>query len=71
MKIIDHVRGSSRFLYFKDGELWYQTEDTGLKFPVPVSDAGTATFNAQEKSLLLMRYIRKWKDVCEHEARRP
>lgn len=28
-------------------------------FPVPISDAGSATFGAEEKAILLMRYIRK------------
>jgi hypothetical protein len=57
-KITDHVRGTSRFLYFRAGNLWYQT-DTGIEFPVPVEDTDGATFEAEHKSLTLMRWIRK------------
>lgn len=68
MSIKDHVRRTSAFLYYRDGNLWYTTIDTGLIFPVPIEDIGNATFNAEEKSLLLMRYIRKWLET-QNEAR--
>ena len=54
----------ARFVYFRDGALHYETED-GFIFPVPVNDAGSATFNAEEKALLLMRYIRKYLKMLE------
>jgi hypothetical protein len=47
-----------RFTRYRDGELWYITDD-GFEFPVPVADIGNATFLAQDKALLFMRYIRK------------
>ena len=65
MKISDHVKGKSEFSFYKDGQLWYKTSDTFLEFPVPIDDIGTATFNRVEKSLLLMRYIRKWLNTQE------
>ena len=46
------------FAYYRDGQLWYQTED-GFIFPVDINDIGNATFLAQDKALLFMRYIRK------------
>ena len=49
---------SASFQYYRKGELWYKTE-CGFMFPVPVSDVGDGTFNASEKAMLLMRYIRK------------
>lgn len=57
------------FSRYFDGNLWYVTDD-GFEFPVPVSDIGTATFNATEKAMLMMRYIRKHLDVVnqKHEA---
>lgn len=58
MKMIDHVRGTVKFQYYRDGNLWYQTE-TGVLFPVPISDIGNATFLAEDKALLFMRYLRK------------
>jgi len=53
------VKGkNARFVFFRDKSLFYETDD-GFQFPVPVEDAGSATFNAEEKAILLMRYIRK------------
>ena len=47
-----------RFKYYRNGELFYAT-DCGFVFPVPVSETGHATFLAEDKALLFMRYIRK------------
>jgi len=57
-----NIQGFSTFQYYRDGVLWYETE-VGLLFPVPVKDADTAQFKAQEKSLHLMRWIRKYIEV--------
>lgn len=46
------------FQFYRDGQLWYETE-CGFEFPVPISEAGTATFLAQDRAILFMRYIRK------------
>lgn len=37
---------------------WFETSRTH-HFAVPASDVGDATFNAEERAMLLMRYIRK------------
>jgi hypothetical protein len=47
-----------RFRFYRDGQLWYATE-CDFQFPVPISDAGTATFLAEDRAILFMRYIRK------------
>jgi hypothetical protein len=50
-----------RFTHYKAGELWYTTE-TGFAFPVPITNAaeiGDATFLAEDKAMLFMRYIRQ------------
>jgi hypothetical protein len=47
-----------RFCFYRDGQLWYTTE-CEFQFPVPISDAGTATFLAEDRAILFMRYIRK------------
>ena len=47
-----------RFSFYRDGELWYETE-CGFRFPVPVAESGTATFLAEDRAILFMRYIRK------------
>jgi len=60
MKVVDHVKGTSSFMYYRDSALWYKTDDTNFLFPVPVDDIGTTTFEAHYKSLFLMRWIRKY-----------
>lgn len=61
--IKQHVEGNCTFQYFRDSSLWYKTEKTDLLFPVPVSEIGTATFNAVEKGIYLMRHIRRYLDA--------
>lgn len=46
------------FVRYQNGELWYATE-CGFNFPVPITDAGTAVFKAQDKALLFMRWIKR------------
>ena len=48
-----------RFSFYRDGQLWYETE-CGFRFPVPIAEAGTATFLAEDRAILFMRYIRKY-----------
>lgn len=67
--LLQRVKGAVRFVYFRDGALWYESED-GWTFPVPVTDTINAqgaspTFNAVEKGILLMRWMRK---AMEREA---
>ncbi len=54
------VKGNKKvhFSFYRDETLWYET-DCGFMFPVPISDIGNATFSAEDKALLFMRYIRK------------
>jgi len=47
-----------RFAYYRDKALHYETED-GFLFPVPIDETGSATYNKEEKAMLLLRYIRK------------
>jgi len=37
-----------RFKLYRDGELWYETED-GFEFPVPITDTGTASSTPKVK----------------------
>ncbi len=53
-----------RFQFYRDGQLWYRTE-CGFEFPVPISEAGTATFLAEDKAILFMRYIRKYMEFLK------
>ena len=58
--IKDMVKDNKRvkFCYYRQGELYYVTE-CGFMFTVPISDAGDATFLAEDKAMFFMRYIRK------------
>ena len=46
------------FVGAAEGNLWYATE-LGFEFPVPFDDMGEATFAAEDKAMLFMRYVRK------------
>jgi hypothetical protein len=55
-----------KFSHYHDGSLWYFTE-FGETFPVPISDIGNATFEATEKAIFLMRYMRQWNSIGKSE----
>ena len=55
----------ARFAFFRDSALHYETE-CGFLFSIPVEDAGSATFNTEEKAVHLMRWIRK--QLASNEA---
>lgn len=55
------------FQYYRDNSLWYATED-GFIFPVPIDDIGNATFKAQDKAILFMRYIKKFLEFTEKKT---
>jgi hypothetical protein len=57
-KLTEAVRGMCTFQFFRDDALHYKTE-SGLIFPVPVADTGSATFGQEERGVILMRWIRK------------
>lgn len=50
-----------QFDFYRAGMLYYQTE-FGELFSVPIDDVGDATFNQNEKAIMLMRYMRKWNE---------
>lgn len=54
------------FLYYRSGELIYTTE-CGFEFPVPISDTGHASFNAEDNAIKFMRWIRKHLELMESE----
>lgn len=62
----DMVKGDKlvKFVKYLDGNLYYKTE-CDFEFPVPISDIGNATFLAEDRAMLFMRYIRKHIDLIE------
>lgn len=67
MNIKDYIKGEVTFKFYKDKSLWYETSNNFL-FPVPIEDIGNATFNASDKAMLFMRYIRKHLEIIEKES---
>jgi hypothetical protein len=64
MKVSDFVAQNKgcKFKYFRQGYLYYTVMAyTGeyFTFPIPINDLGEASVNDVEKSIMLMRYIRK------------
>lgn len=55
------------FTRYFSGDLWYRVLDATndlpmdleFEFPVPISDIGNATFLAEDRAPLFMRYIRR------------
>jgi hypothetical protein len=58
-RIYDMVNGKTvKFVHCRDGALWYRTE-CGFEFPVPFAEIGSATFYAEDRAPLFIRYIRR------------
>ena len=53
------IKGKVFFQFYRKGYLHYICESNGFVFRVPIEDCGDACFNASDKGILLMRYIRK------------
>lgn len=62
------VRGGKivTFTRARKENLYYETE-CGFEFPVPIDDMGDATFNATDKAMFFMRYIRKHLKTVEEK----
>jgi hypothetical protein len=59
MTLEELVKGKKvRFKFYRDGELWYETEDA-FEFLVPIADTGTGIFKAKDGAIQSMRWIRK------------
>lgn len=56
------VKGTySNLLLYRSGVIYYEVSfnEEMYQFPVPLEDVGNASLNKVEKSMTLMRYIRK------------
>jgi hypothetical protein len=54
-----------QFVRYQNNELWYKTE-CGFEFPIPQEDLNGATFVAEDKALLFMRWIKKHVDTINN-----
>ena len=78
------VRGTRvYFVRYHEDQLWYRvayrddpqslcgadSPEKEFEFPVPIADIGGATFLAEDRAILFMRYMRKHLQAL-HEAQR-
>lgn len=61
------AKGVVEFVYYREKNLFYRTCNGDI-FAVPIDDLGTATVNATEKGILLMRYMRKHNEIITKES---
>lgn len=62
LSIKEIVKGNQAyFSHYRAGHLYYEVKvnEQKFSFPVPLEDIGDATFLAQDKAIIMMRYIRK------------
>jgi hypothetical protein len=62
MNLLEIVKdNTASFQFYRQGYLYYTitVKGTSYVFPIEMTDLGTATLNAEEKAITLMRYIRK------------
>lgn len=59
MSITDLVRDGKKttFMFFKESELWYKTED-GFEYPIHVTETQGGIFLNEDKAIYHMRFIR-------------
>ena len=58
----------ARLLFYRRGELHYQTED-GFQFVVPTHDTGDGVFGAEMKTIALMRWsVGPWRSSIPHRS---
>lgn len=55
----ERVKGRVRLVQYRAGHLHYRCSVDGYLFTVPIEDCGDATFPAEEKASLFMRWIRR------------
>lgn len=67
MNIKELVKGTTvRFTHYRAGFLHYEVVGKDFAFTVPIDDCGEASFNAEDKGMLFMRYIRKQLEAQEN-----
>ena len=67
MKFIDLIKEqTAHFKFIRFGIMFYET-DNGFLFEVPVVDIDNGTFNAEEKAIILMKWIKRQYDKNEKQ----
>jgi len=68
MSIADLVRDGKKttFMFFKELELWYKTED-GFEYPIHIDETKGGIFLNEDKAIYHMRFIRPHFKMLETE----
>lgn len=56
------IQGTVKFQFYRCSELHYRCKN-GFTFIVPISDTDDASFNAEDKGIFFMRWIKKALDT--------
>ena len=65
MNITNLVKNkNAHFVRFREGNFIYETDD-GFQFPIPLTEIGNATLQAEDKALFFMRWIRRQTEVMK------
>ena len=70
MGLKELVKGDVKFVYARDGALWYRAEDgtlAGFVFPVPFQEVAGATFRHRDRGIIFMRWIRRYLELLQEE----
>lgn len=62
MNLKDIIKDNTvNFSCYRAGHLYYNVsyDNVTYEFPIPIEDIGDATFEATDKAIMFMRYIRK------------
>lgn len=72
--IKEHVNDNQRvrFVMFRDDQFWYETEK-GFMFPISLDEIRNSKVSmlANDKALLFMRWIRKYKESFQESVDKP
>ena len=58
----------SHFVLYREGNFIYRT-DSGFEFPIPLEDIEKATLLAEDKTIYLMRWIRRHVELLNEMER--
>lgn len=67
MKLVDILKQSVRFKHYRNGSLFYETEDGRFTFEVPTVELGDSAVMANEKASLFMKWIKRGLDQIKED----
>ena len=68
MNITEIVKNKrAHVVHYREGHFIYETDD-GFQFPIPLTDIGNSTLQAEDRAVLFMRWIRQHLEVKSQAA---